>query len=422
MNNRTIKLLTFPSRLILIGVALFILFFVGFVVKWCLAQTVANQTNFKEVADVAVTLAPSDPQTHLTAAVLYGKTFAPTDLEKSLTEYRQATADAPNNYFLWLELGKALEHSGDAAGAESATRHALSLAPNYADVQWALGNLLLRQGNNGEGFALIRQSALANPKYINPAVTVAWQIFAGDPAQIRQNLGAVPPIETALAALLAKEKRFAEAIQIWNAVSVADRQNFTAQGREMYNEMIAAKEFDDALTIYRDLEPNSPAKVGVLVNGDFENEIRTENAEFFEWQVAAGFEPQIGVDNQQKRSGAQSLIVAFNSSDGREFRQITQTITVEAGRKYDFRAFYRASLKTAATVRWEIVNTADGAILGKTEPIAAVSENWTEINAEFVAPAQTQAVILRLVRAECRAAICPISGRVWFDDLTLEKR
>ena len=422
MNNRTIKITALPSRLILIGALLGIFVFVFFVVRWCLGQTAAGQATTREIAEKIVSFAPADPQAHLSKAVLYDKTFSPADTEISLTEYEKATALAPNNYFLWIELGKARERAGDAAGAEKALRRAVALAPSYADAQWTLGNFLLRQGNNIESFALMRQAGLADSKYIHPAVSVAWQNFSGDTAAILQNLGSDPEIKAALAALLAREKQFAEAARIWNSLAAADQQKFAEQGRVIYNEMLAAKQFLNALEIYYDLQPDSAAAVGKLVDGDFENEIKKDKADVFQWQIADGLEPQIGVDNQQRHSGAQSLIIAFNSSDGRDFRQIAQTVAVEAGRRYNFRAFYRANLKTAATVRWEIVDAADGAVLGKTEAAAATQNEWTQLNAEFTAPAQTQAVIARLARDDCRAAICPVSGRIWFDDITLDKR
>ena len=52
-------------------------------------------------------------------------------------------------------------------------------------------------------------------------------------------------------------------------------------------------------------------------------------------------------------------------------RAITQSVAVEANKKYVFETFYKSELKTTTTVKWEIVDAADGKVLAATEPIAS---------------------------------------------------
>ena len=110
----------------------------------------------------------------------------PEDLPTSLAEYEKAASLSPNDYRLWLALGKAREQSGDSKGAELALERAINLAPNYARVLWAYGNILLRQGKIAKAYTQIRRAVDQDFKFANPAATSVWQVFDGDIEKVRQ--------------------------------------------------------------------------------------------------------------------------------------------------------------------------------------------------------------------------------------------
>jgi len=150
MSVKSIKLESSGKRIGLLVVALFCLAGAIFFAKWSLTSTVAAQAIYKEIAELAIDLAPDDPQTHFALAVLNERSFLIDDLPKSLAEYEKAAALSPNEFRLWLAVGRARERVGDAPGAEKALRRALELAPNYAEVQWMLGNVILREGTTAK--------------------------------------------------------------------------------------------------------------------------------------------------------------------------------------------------------------------------------------------------------------------------------
>ncbi len=390
MSTKSIKLESSALRAISLAAILVCLVGVYFSAKWAFANTIALKAESQIDADplaigeFAVGLAPSDPQTHYALAALYDKSFLSENQPKSLAEYEAATALSPNDFRLWLALGKARERSGDAAGGENALRRAAKLAPNYSLVQWTLGNNLLRQNKTNEAFAEIRKAAENDTTYANPAIAAAWQTFNGDLAQIKQNLGDAPPTKTALAAFLLKQKKYRGGIQ-------------------MLSEIVGAENF----------------AVGKISNGSFEANEKREETKDFEWQIADGTQPQIGVDTSQKRNGSNSLGFVFNSADGKDFRNVSQLVAVEAGKKYVFETFYKADLKTSATFRWEIVSESDGKVLAATDAVSA-NADWTNIKTEFTAPETSEAVIIRLVRDQCKTTVCSISGKIWFDDFSLQ--
>lgn len=421
MPIKSIKLESIAQRAVLpaAGIIVFVLTF--FAAKWCVASTLATQTVQVEIAKFATELAPNDPLPHFVLGALNERAFLAENQENSLAAYEKAAAVSSNDYRLWLAVGRARERSGDAAGAEKALRKALELAPHYAQVQWALGNQLLRQGNTQEGFAFLRQAIEGNPKqYILPAVSTAWFIFDGDIAQVEQNIGSSANTKAALAVFLAKQKRFDEAVQIWNALPEDERKTvFKESGAEIYGQLIAEKQFRSALSFQAHSGEPETFTIGQITNSGFENDIKTgENTNIFDWQIAEGLHPQVGLDDQHKHGGNRSLVIIFNSSDGKNFRQVSQIAAVEAGRTYEFEAFYKSDLKTSATLKWEIADASDGKVLASTEPIEAVSD-WVSLRTKFSVPENTQAVVVRLARVDCRSAICPISGKVWFDDLKI---
>jgi tetratricopeptide (TPR) repeat protein len=263
-------------------------------------------------------------------------------------------------------------------------RRAALLAPNYSLVQWSLGNVLLRQNKTEEAFAEIRKAAQNDTNYANPAISTAWQIFDGNLAQIKQNLGETPQIKTALATFLLKQKKYRGAVQI-------------------FSETIGTEKI----------------AVGKISNGGFESNETIAEIKDFEWKIGDGSQPQIGVDTAQKHGGNNSLGIVFNSSDGKDFRAVSQLVAVEAGKKYVFETFYKSDLKTSATLRWEIVNESDGKVLAATEAVAA-NADWTNLKVEFTAPETAEAIIVRLVRDQCKTSACPIAGKIWFDNFALQ--
>ena len=423
MSVKSIKIETIAQRAALLGAGFVFLISVVFFVRWCFGYAIATQIISKELAEFAINLAPNAPQTHFALAALNERTFLPEDLQKSLAGYEKATALAPHDYRLWFTLGKARERGGDAAGAESALKKAVELAPNYSRLRWAYGNVILRQGRTGEGFAEMRQAAEGDKTFINPLVTTAWQIFDGDITQIKQNVGDSMQINFVLPTFLAKQNRYDEAFAIWNSLPAeAKKTTFKENGEDFFKQLIEAKKYRDALRVKTEIRESGAENftVGVISNDGFETDIKP-NTDVFGWQIAEGVQPQIGFDIAQKKGGNQSLVIVFNSPNGQDFRSLSQVVVVESGKSYVFEAQFKSNLKTAATLKWEIVDVSEGKILATTEAVAAVAD-WSSLKADFTVPENTQAVTIRLAREVCKTTACPISGKIWFDDFNLAVR
>jgi tetratricopeptide (TPR) repeat protein len=323
---------------------------------------------------------------------------------------------------MWVNVGKARSLNGDTAGAEIAFRRAIELAPNYAAVQWVYGNFLVRQGSTDEGFKLIAKAAASNPEYSAPAVTTAIQIFDGNLNAIRKAMGDSDITNAALANVMTSQKRFDEAWDAWSRLSDKNSDKHKRLGETLVTLMAGAKEFQFAARIYADIQTGEGEKpaVGKIANGGFEDGVKLRNAGLFEWQIADGAEPQIGLSDGQKRSGKYALFMLFNSFETAGFRSVSQNVPVEPGAVYEFEVFYRSDIKTTALLKWEIGDGVTTGAIASTEPLTAAAD-WTPVRVRFTVPEVSDGVIVRFVRQGCSGPTCPVTGRISFDDLSIRR-
>jgi hypothetical protein len=167
------------------------------------------------------------------------------------------------------------------------------------------------------------------------------------------------------------------------------------------------------------LHPQAQLKAEVLNNGGFEEDIKLEGADAWEWQISAGSQPQPLQSTAGPRSGAKSLVLRFSSNDGASLRQLSQTVVVKPHATYNLSGFYRSDIKTSSHLVWQVANAADNTVLAETG-LNTDAAQWTSFNTKFSVPAESDAIVVRFIVKGCGSAICPINGSVWLDDLLLE--
>lgn len=388
-----------------------------FALKWYLADAAAANVRQREVAELLVSLAPNDPKTHHALAYLLENSFNPEDINLSLKEYEKATALSPYDYRFWLSLGFAREKYEDSESAEIAFRKALELAPNYSQVRWFLGNNLLRQGKEEEALQEIRIAVEKDNSFAVAAVATLWLVLRGDLNKILNHIGDSETVKSALSVVLAKDKRFDEAFQIWQSIS--EKNKYRNLAEQLFSIFLSEKKFTYALHLKNQMD-NKQLEAEKFENPSFEEEISLTDSNPFGWKISEGTEPQVGLNKEQKESGEQSLLLIFNSSTGKNLRQIQQMIVVSPNQNYKLKFFARSNLDTQKTLIWQVVDANDGTILAETDPIPPKAE-WTKLETTFKTSSSTEAIIVRLIRVPCSEPICPISGKVWFDSFNLEK-
>jgi hypothetical protein len=305
--------------------------------RWYIGNTMAEfaprlENGGLETARKALRLGPNDPWTHWTYAGLLKSSFEPEALQDALSHYEEAVRLSPNDYRFWMDLGRAREQAGDAAGGEKALRRAVELAPAYAYPRWYLGNLLLRAGRGDESFKELRRAAEADPKLRPQIFNVAWYVFGEDVQAVRNAVGNSPAARAEFAAYLSGRQRFDDALGLWASLSVAEKREQRDNGEALMKAFIAAKRYRAAQDILRDIAPEGIAgalSAGQFTNGGFESDVGTGGAGLFGWQVTSIPQAQVAVDPNYRHTGMRSLRVLFKSPSTLEFKNVSQLVVVE---------------------------------------------------------------------------------------------
>jgi Tetratricopeptide repeat len=412
-------------RILLLAPVVLVLVCLWYAGRWCLGDTMAEWLPDEGAARAAMQLAPADPQAHFTLARLAERSFEPDQLALAVNEYEQATALSPNDYRLWFELGKARGLAGDDAGAEQAFKRAVELAPNYPEPHWFLGNLLLREGREREAFAALRRASDEDPAKFRPQVfDLAWHIFKGDMPAVLAAVGDTTSTRAGLIEYLLKQQRLDDAQRLWSPLSTTQKQEQRATGEQIVQALLAAKRYQAALEVERSLggqQGNIPAE-GQLLNGGFELPVGPAGRTWYDWQVAPVAQAQINLDERVKHSDKRSLRLVFNASNPLDFRHVAQLVVVAPQTRYHLSWFVRTEdLKSISTLLVVVADAGDEShVLASSAPLQSGSSDWQEQGLDFTTGAQTQAVVVRLVRAPCTQPLCPLFGKVWYDDFNLQ--
>lgn len=417
-------------RVLLLVPLLVALVCLWYVTRWCLGDTMAEWLSDASTARAAMQLAPTDPQAHFTLARLAERSFEPEQLAVAVHEYEQAAALSPHDYRLWFELGRARGLAGDDAGSERALRRAIALAPNYPDPHWYLGNLLLRAGRTDEAFAELRQASAGDALKFRPQMfDLAWHVLRADMPAVLAAIGDAAETRAGLATYLLKQQRTDDALRLWSALTPAQQGEQRATGEQIVQTLLAMKHYRAALAVQRDLlgqrqgaQGGSGPDVGQLLNGGFEAPVGPAGKSWYDWQVAPVAQAQISLDERVKHDGARSLRLVFNAASALDFHHVSQSVVVEPQQRYRLSYFVRTEeLNSASTLLTQVVDAGEPAhVLAASAPLAAGASDWQAVTLEFTTGTQTEAIIVRLVRSSCAETLCPLFGKVWYDDFNLQ--
>jgi hypothetical protein len=425
----TVELRAVWARVLLLVPLAFVVVGGWYGMRWCIANTMAEWLPDIGAAQAAARLAPDDPQAHFTIARLRERSFLPEELPEAVRQYEEAARLSPNDFRLFVELGRVRGLLGDVRGGEQALRRAVELAPTYPEPRWYLGNLLLREGRTEEAFAELRRAGDASPeKFRTQVIELSWRFFDANIPSVLAAVGNSAGARGQLMDYLINRKEFDEARQLWTGFNADERKALRATGEKLMLRFLEAKRFHDMQAMHTELAAIDGTQANAarerLSNGGFESAVGAPGTNAFEWQVVPLAGVQLGLDERVRQEGARSLRLAFNSSNTLSFRNISQLVTVEPQTRYRLEYYVRTEdLKGAATLAVEIVDAAQpDRVLAASPPLKiGTTADWQAVALDFTTGAQAQAVTLRVVSLPCDAATCPIFGKVWYDNFNLQR-
>ena len=411
--------------LVLIPVLLTIL--VGwFCLRWQVGATVsevatAGETPNLELARVAARWAPDDPLVHRQLGAAARREFTANNLQETVREFEMAVRLSPNDFRYWEELGRALEMTGDRAGAEKALRRAVFLAPNYYHPQWRLGNLLLRSNRYEEAFQHLFRAAQANQELWPQVINLAWQAYDGDVDRIANEACKDPHVRVLFATYLVGLKLYDDALRLWKTLTDVHTKVLNP-GRTLRKALLEAKQFRAALEVHRDLEPREAVPdPEVFSNGGFEELITLPVTRPFGWTIGSNVQAQVSIINDG-HGGRRSMQIVLSAASRLERINASQTIVVQPNAKYRLEFYARTDkLNSASTPVVTIYDPKSEKGIGNSAPLPIGTNGWQKYSVDFTM-SDGDGIVMMIGCPPCPVGdVCPIFGTVWYDEFILQR-
>jgi hypothetical protein len=259
------------------------------------------------------------------------------------------------------------------------------LLPNFIDLVWS--------ASNGDATAVER--------IIQPQ-NASWHI--------------------ALAKIFIKRGKITEGLAQFRAaggIAEKDRQ-------ALLDELLAAKRYKEAYEVWLVDSGKSEhdGSTALLHDGGFESKMSRDNSGFG-WQLARDTQGlRLSLDRNNPHSGTQSLRVDFNGDANPGQSILTQLLPIEPNTHYRLR--FAARTEEIVTGGLPLISLSDASskesltlVLSSTLP--QNSGGWQEYSTEFTSSKTTSAVLISVRRQNCSSGPCPIFGRMWLDDFSMQK-
>jgi len=402
-----------------------------FAVSWYIGNTFAEYSDPSvttvDIARRAVGMAPNDPLTHWRMAQAAEKTLTLDKQGAAIAEYEKAVSLSPNDYRLWMSLGRAYEQAGEANRSEQALKRAVTLAPSYAYPHWYLGNLLLRNARYDEAFAELRLASQADPELRPQQFNLIWAIYSDDPEGLKNAVGNTAEVRAAFSLYLISQQHLTEGLRLWDSLSVDDKiaNRYTAEN--IIQSLFKDFKFHSALKVWNDIATEKfRTEVGAIFDGSFELAGGYGPETVFGWQVQGANQVQIGVDAGRLHGGTKSLRFVFDVRANVETVNVYQLVPVQPQTAYDFEAYVSTDkLTTAGAPQIDIVDPTNTAVLVSSPQAPVGTNGWNKVSLSFRTGEKTEAVIIKIVRFPCvdkETPVCPIFGTLWYDDFSITRR
>jgi Flp pilus assembly protein TadD len=417
-----------PAKLIMILTLLVTLVASWFVVRWYLGNTIAVYQptgSGLESAQMAVSLAPGDPMSHIRLGSFMQTEFPPDQIPLVVAEYEKAVSLSPNDYRCWIALGNALEQAGDFPKAEEALRQGVKLAPSYAFTRWSLGNLLLRTDRYPEAFAELRLASEADKELQPQLFNLAWQLNKNDYEALKAAVGNTPDVRAEFSTYMVARGVYDEGLRLWNSLSETEKRDHRTAADSIINSLIKVYRFHQAVQVWNDVAPGPAyrAEIGHIIDRGFEDNVAHGKGAVFGWEVQPLPQVQLGIAPNVGHTGSRSLRLSFQVRQHLNAIDVSQLVPVQPNTQYDFECYMKTDkLESAATPVVAIIGLTPDPLVASA-PAPSGSNNWQKISLSFKTDAATEAVKIKIVRYSCvDSAVCPIFGTVWYDDFDLKPR
>lgn len=411
------------SKILAIGVAIAAVVAAWYAVSWQIGNMLAeltppSQPDSREVAQLAVALAPSDPATRWLVATKEKEKFSPESIENATRLFEEVVRRSPNDYRWWIELGRANEQAERTEHAEAAFDRAAQLAPNFTFPHWQLGNFYLRQNRTEEAFRELKRATEGSLLYRDQVFSLAWDYFDKDPAKVEQLAADTPDVKASLALFFAVRNSPVDALRVWNTLPDQDKAAHPVIAKSIAQGFFDKQFYRESLEFARQSGLDPEARVETISNAGFESFVGADDS-LYSWKVNRNDgKLDIATDSSVKHSGARSIRFAFRGYAKPALSNLSQFVAVQASKKYRISFWVRTeNLRSGGSPQLEIANANDATLLAVSDPFAGSSNEWKQITLDIATPSNCSGIVIRTGRQSCGE--CPIFGTFWYDDFSI---
>ena len=337
------------------------------------------------------------------------------DVARSVRMYERAVALDSNSAHYWLDLAVAYNAAGDESAMRHAIARAVSVDSHTPETLWRAANLLVIDGDNAHGFALLHDLIAAAPEYSADATNLAW-LATGDVDLVLKQVVPADPEAQLPVLYLAMERQDADAAaKVWQAI-VSSHHSF--DGKLAFRYVDFALGHNDGATAHRvwqdlaRLDPSFAPYVtdNLAINGGFEAPVLDGG---LDWRHTQRIGVLLDVMPVEAHSGAHVLSVGLEGVPPTDLG-IEQWLALEPAKTYELHAFYKSEVIGVVPPRLAIV-LPNRTVLFQSDPMAA-SSGWQELRGTFTTPPEQSVFILRLVRD---GTDTQLRGRLLLDDISV---
>ena len=370
-------------------------------------------------------LAPLNPDPYYRLGLFHQLEFHHIELQKSLEFFCGAVERNPLELEYWKGLAKIFQRMGEKETFERALRNAILVFPTGYSGRWAVGNLLLQQGDSAKALPHFSYILAHYPEQSGMVYDV-WRRVTQDLDFLLENLIPKEPSAYSQFLLYLYQGGDKEAVKkVWQK---RDSLGYKAKPPESIHHIDYLISHGDLNEAYRTFEAALreegvpiPPRENLIVNGGFEVDKVLGGG--FDWRIDSIRGAEVSFDRTMRMEGKRSLKISFNGKENVDFSHVFQFVSWKPNHKYLLKAHLKTkALTTQSGIKLEIVGI--GPAFYRASETLTGDNDWRELSIFFETPQKSQGGIVKLRRERTDKFDRFISGTVWLDDVRIieEKR
>lgn len=390
-----------------------------------LAQSWGSSIN-PEMLRRAIALDPANQELHyiLGKILLLNAELDPQEMAEE--EFRKAVSMNPHSAIYWSGLGKACYSSGNQPCANAAFREAQELAPKRPEVAWeaAVNDVVSDQPQSAIG--QLRTFLRLQPDGLDQTFQLLMRGF-GDPNLVWRDLLS-PPADPAsklrFLDYLAANTEFETAGAYWRQLTAENTVFPVAAVIPYLEKLLATGHYHEAAGVWaytvrqNGLDKRAASDGSNLVfNGGFEQQPLNAG---FDWRFAQ--QPYLTLDfsDATTHSGGRSFRTDFTVPQNSEYETAYQLVPVVPGQTYELSGYVKSEAITSDSgPRLRVLDPKCLVCLDTATQGTSGTTDWHQIATQFTAGPTTDLIRLSVWRPRGRSYPMEITGKVWFDDISL---